>query len=178
MSPPWTAGFSFHRQLWTTSQRSVAEPTRHEETKPKSIAITGIFGFFLVVLNAALRFAVGARDSTQNEKGKETESSSGAWLDFRVSTFPSIRFDPLRLGSRQNPLTLSPEWSSLPTRPRRRRNLFTGTTRGTIPEIWFPRLIVVPVYSQEVAGVRKEKERLTAAADSFSFIRTRAATLS
>ena len=54
----------------------------------------------------------------------------------------------------------------------------TGTTRGTIPEIWFPRLIVVPVYSQEVAGVRKEKERLTAAADSFSFIRTRAATLS
>ena len=30
-------------------------------------------------------------------------------------------------------------------------------------EIWFPRLIVVPVYSQEVAGVRKEKERLTAA---------------
>ena len=45
-------------------------------------------------------------------------------------------------------------------------------------EIWFPRLIVVPVYSQEVAGVRKEKERLTAAADSFSFIRTRAATLS
>ena len=43
-------------------------------------------------------------------------------------------------------------------------------------EIWFPRLIVVPVYSQEVAGVRKEKERLTAAADSFSFIRTRAAT--
>merc|ERR1739848_788499 len=52
----------------------------------------------------------------------------------------------------------------------------TGTTRGTIPEIWFPRLIVVPVYSQEVAGVRKEKERLTAAADSFSFIRTRAAT--
>merc|ERR1739848_24480 len=39
----------------------------------------------------------------------------------------------------------------------------TGTTRGTIPEIWFPRLIVVPVYSQEVAGVRKEKERLTAA---------------
>ena len=54
----------------------------------------------------------------------------------------------------------------------------TGTTRGTIPEIGFPRLIVVPVYSQEVAGVRKEKERLTAAADSFSFIRTRAATLS
>ena len=92
MSPPWTAGFSFHRQLWTTSQRSVAEPTRHEETKPKSIAITGIFGFFLVVLNAALRFAVGARDSTQNEKGKETESSSGAWLDFRVSTFPSFGF--------------------------------------------------------------------------------------
>jgi len=30
-------------------------------------------------------------------------------------------------------------------------------------ELRFPRLIVVPVYSQEVAGVRKEKERLTAA---------------
>jgi len=29
-------------------------------------------------------------------------------------------------------------------------------------EICFPRLIVVPAYSQEVAGVRKEKERLTA----------------
>ena len=51
------------------------------------------------MLNAALRFAVGARDSTQNEKGKETESSSGAWLDFRVSTFPSIRFVA---SSRQN----------------------------------------------------------------------------
>ena len=32
------------------------------------------------------------------------------------------------------------------------------------PEIWFPRLIVVLVSSQEVAGVRKEKERLTAPA--------------
>ena len=59
-------------------------------------------------------------------------------------------------------------WSShsstfLPFGRPSRCNLFTGTTRGTIPEIWFPRLIVVPVYSQEVAGVRKEKERLTAA---------------
>ena len=38
-------------------------------------------------------------------------------------------------------------------------------------EIWFPRLIVVPVYSQEVAGVRKEKERLTAALFLHSYTR-------
>ena len=30
-------------------------------------------------------------------------------------------------------------------------------------ELWFPRLIVVPLSSQEVDGVRKEKERLTTA---------------
>ena len=30
-------------------------------------------------------------------------------------------------------------------------------------EIWFPRLIVVPLSSHAVDGVRKEKERLTAA---------------
>ena len=33
-------------------------------------------------------------------------------------------------------------------------------------------------FLKEIDGVRKEKERLTAAADSFSFIRTRAAPLS
>ena len=36
-------------------------------------------------------------------------------------------------------------------------------------ELRFPRLIVVPVYSQEVAGVRKEKERLTAALRRFAY---------
>jgi hypothetical protein len=33
-------------------------------------------------------------------------------------------------------------------------------------ELWFPRLIVVPLSSQEVDGVRKEKERLTTALPS------------
>jgi hypothetical protein len=34
-------------------------------------------------------------------------------------------------------------------------------------ELWFPRLIVVPLSSQEVDGVRKEKERLTTAINLF-----------
>ena len=63
--------------------------------------------------------------------------------------------------------------SCVPLQPRQLEQPVEKPNEVPTFEIWFPRLIVVPVYSQEVAGVRKEKERLTAALFLHSYTRAR-----